>query len=95
MSKDLVDRLRTHVASRGGPTLNSAWQMMADAADRIEELETVCGELYQVVGVLSSKHDDCFDHPDVIKALDNASDNALTHKDLLPFPSTPLPGIVF
>lgn len=36
----IVQRLRDHVAARGGPTLeNGAWQMMLDAADRIEALE--------------------------------------------------------
>lgn len=65
-----------------------------DMRERVDELETVCAELYQVVGVLACKHDDCFEHPDVQKALDNASDHALKHKDLLPFPSTPLPGLV-
>lgn len=51
--------------------------------DRIDELEEVCGEGYQVVGVLAER---CglFDDPAVQKALDNLSDNALTHSDVLP-----------
>lgn len=57
--------------------------------ERIEELEIVCGELYQVIGSLAD-FAGLFDHPDVIRALDNASDNALTHKDLLPWPKVPL-----
>jgi hypothetical protein len=28
-----------HVIKRGGPSLNGAWQMMLDAADRIDQLE--------------------------------------------------------
>lgn len=39
MSDDLVRRLRAHVEDRGGPSGNGAWQMMLDAADRIETLE--------------------------------------------------------
>jgi hypothetical protein len=36
----IIQRLRAHVAARGGPTVaNGAWQMMLDAADRIETLE--------------------------------------------------------
>ena len=35
---DIVKKLRQHVESRGGPTLNGAWQMMLDAADEIEHL---------------------------------------------------------
>lgn len=54
---------------------------------RVDELETVCAELYQVIGTLAHKAD-VFDHPNVIKALDNASDAALTHKDILPFTLT-------
>ena len=40
MGNDLVKRLRSHVVSRGGASIeNGAWQMMLDAADRIMELE--------------------------------------------------------
>jgi hypothetical protein len=53
---------------------------------RIEELKRVCAELYQVIGALSGAHHDCFSHPDVQRALDNASEGRLVHKDLLPFP---------
>lgn len=62
---------------------------IARLKERESELCTVCAELCQVIGNLAD-HGGVFDHPDVIKALDNASDQALTHKDLLPFPSTPL-----
>lgn len=56
---------------------------------RIEELETVCAELYQVIGALAGEFD-CFDHPDVQHALDNASKSRLVHRDLLPWPKSPL-----
>lgn len=51
---------------------------------RIEVLEAVCGEAYQVIGTLSS---DCgrFDDADVIKALDNTSQAQMVHGDVLPF----------
>jgi len=62
---------------------------------RIDELERVCAELYQVIGCLSGKHDDCFDHPDVQRALDNASRARLVHRRLLPWPREPLPGYEF
>jgi len=52
---------------------------------RIEELETLCGELYQVIGTLANAHGDLFDHPAVIKALDNASGAKFIHEDVLPF----------
>jgi hypothetical protein len=36
-NKSLVERLRNHVQDRGGPThQNGAWEMMLEAADRIE-----------------------------------------------------------
>lgn len=57
---------------------------------RKAELERVCAELYQVIGSLSD-YAGVFDHPDVARALDNASDGRLVHKDLLPWPQTPLP----
>ncbi|QDJ35871.1 hypothetical protein CBR67_03955 [Bordetella hinzii] len=46
----------------------------------------VCAELYQVIGSLASDLG-VFDHPKVVKALDNAADHALVHDDVLPFPS--------
>jgi hypothetical protein len=58
---------------------------------RVEELETVCGELYQVLGSLAV-YAGVFDHPDIIRALDNAGRAKLIHKDLLPWPTTPLPA---
>jgi hypothetical protein len=52
---------------------------------RIAELELLCAELYQVIGALAD-HADCFDHPDVQRALDNAAKARLVHRDLLPWP---------
>lgn len=53
---------------------------------RIQELERICGEAYQVIGILAS---DCgrFEGGDVIKILDNASKAKMIHKDVLPFES--------
>jgi hypothetical protein len=56
--------------------------------NRIAELEQVCAELYQVIGSLAD-HAGCFDHPDVQRALDNASKARLVHRDLLPWPKSP------
>lgn len=50
----------------------------------------VCAELYQVLGYLAF-HFDISDHPDVVKAMDNASQHSLIHKDLLPWPKQDLP----
>ena len=55
--------------------------------NRIAELERICAELYQVLGVLAD-HAGCFDHPDVQQALDNKA--KLVHRDLTPWPKTPL-----
>jgi hypothetical protein len=55
-----------------------------------EEAKLVCSELYQVIGSLAD-YAGVFEHPDVQRALNNASDGARTHKDLLPWPKDPLP----
>ena len=57
---------------------------------RLVELERVLGELYQVLGVLAD-YADVYDHPDVQRALDNAARGRMIHRDLLPWPKTPLP----
>jgi hypothetical protein len=57
-------------------------------SNRIAELEQVCAELYQVIGSLAD-HAGCFDHPDVQRALDNASKARLVHRDLIPWPKSP------
>lgn len=46
----------------------------------------VCAELYQVIGSLASDLG-VLEHPQVIKVLDNASEHAMVHTDVLPFPS--------
>ena len=43
----------------------------------------VCAELYQVIGYLAF-HFDISDHPDVVKAMENACEHSFVHKDLLP-----------
>jgi len=55
MDKDIVQALRDHVNSRGGPSKNEngevimkngAWDMMLEAADEIEKLRgVITGEL--------------------------------------------------
>ena len=60
---------------------------MAD--DRVAELETVCAELHAVIGALAAEAG-VYDHPEVARALDNAFECRLVHKDLLPWPKTPL-----
>lgn len=48
---DLVKRLRDHVNVRGGPTMkNGAWDMMLEAADRIDELEAENARLRNAAG---------------------------------------------
>jgi len=60
----------------------------------IDELLTLIGEAYQVVGILA---DECgrFDDPQVTKMMDNLAAGHMVHADILPFPSKPnhlLPG---
>lgn len=57
---------------------------------RVDELKRVCAELYQVIGALAD-YAGVWNHPDVIRAMDNASDGRLTHRDLLPWPRKKLP----
>ena len=49
-----------------------------------DEAEIVCAQCYQVIGYLADQLG-VFDHPAVIKALDNASQAKLIHDDVLPF----------
>jgi hypothetical protein len=53
---------------------------------RINELEMICAEAYQVVGTLL---DDCgrFGDEDGDKILDNLSQHRMIHQDVLPFAS--------
>lgn len=50
---------------------------------RIADLERICAETYQVVGILARSIES--DH--VNKALDNLSQQKLVHEDVLPFPA--------
>lgn len=61
------------------------------AKKRIAELEQVCAELYQVLGIIAD-HASVTDHPDVQRALDNAARGRLVHRNLLPWPKSPLPA---
>lgn len=61
------------------------WQARAALAEQeSDKLKRICGESYQVVGSLASSAG-LFDHPAVIKALDNLSKQELMHDDVLPF----------
>ncbi|EJG5414316.1 hypothetical protein NAD41_000917 [Salmonella enterica] len=51
---------------------------------RIDELETIIAEAYQVVGVLADKAG-VFETDAVEKILDNLSAAAIVHDDVLPF----------
>lgn len=53
-------------------------------ATRIDELEMILAETYQVVGSLAESLG-VFNELPVIKALDNLSAQAMVHKDVLPF----------
>jgi hypothetical protein len=66
--------------------------------NEVDRLRRDCADLYQVIGVLAESHGDLFDHPEVIKALDNASAAAngdpRPHDDLLPFAPLMAPASV-
>ncbi len=59
---------------------------------RIDELERICAELYQVIGVLAY-YAGVSGHIDVNRAMDNASRHRLVHRDLLPWPTKDLPKV--
>ena len=71
--KTLIERYEASLANYSGL-----------AGKRIEELERICAEAYQVVGILA---DECgrFDDDHVIKIMDNLSQQELIHDDVLPF----------
>lgn len=57
---DLVERLRAHVNNRGGASLqNGAWQMMLDAADKIEKLQRRVTVLEMVIQEELDEFDCC------------------------------------
>lgn len=64
------------------------WKERAEKAEaEVERLRRVCAEAYQVIGVLAVE--DLFDHPGVVKMIDNLSFAAdgrpIPHDDVLPF----------
>lgn len=52
---------------------------------RITELEEICAEVYQVVGILADKAGVFETSVAVSKVLDNLSETKMIHKDILPF----------
>lgn len=54
------------------------------AQERIAELEVLCAEAYQVIGILADEAG-VFNTLPVIKILDNLSASQMIHKDVLPF----------
>ncbi|EAB4417366.1 hypothetical protein D7B12_18210 [Salmonella enterica] len=58
---------------------------MAEQAARIQELEEVCAEAYQVVGIMADKLGIFETSEGVEKILDNLSAARLVHDDVLPF----------
>ena len=62
--------------------------------DDAQAARIACAEAHQVLGALAH-HVGLFDHPDVIRALDNLSAAAdgrpVPHTDLLPWPKEALP----
>lgn len=64
----------------------------ARAEESYPDAPMVCAELYQVIGCLAY-HYGIMEHPDVQKALDNASQHKLVHADLLPWPKQDLPDV--
>jgi len=50
----------------------------------VDELKNILAESYQVIGYLASECD-LFDDPQVLKALDNTSQQRMVHDDVLPF----------
>lgn len=52
---------------------------------RIEELETICAEAYQMVGALAVKADVFETSTAVEQMLDNLSEARLVHTEILPF----------
>lgn len=79
----LLQRLKN--ADTHGTPLTLMPQDIRAILARINELEEICAESYQVVGCLAYYADVLPESLAVCKALDNLSDMKLTHKDVLPF----------
>jgi hypothetical protein len=69
----LSDQMRSYAASA-----------VAAAQIHTDELERICAEVYQVVGILADEAGR-FNDPEVTKVLDNLSQQRLVHRAILPF----------
>ena len=92
LSKSKMEAQASNANEGGNPTTEGA-RTSATREASTDELLTLIGEAYQVVGILA---DECgrFDDPHVIKIMDNLATGRMVHADVLPFPSKPnqLPG---
>lgn len=59
---------------------------MTRLSSKLRDYERICGETYQVVGVLAAESNRFMDD-EVTKVLDNLSLQEIVHEDILPFPS--------
>lgn len=78
-----------HQIARKALTRSSPPPTAGREDDYESEIHGVCAELYQIIGSLASEFN-VFDHSEVQRALDNASEGKLVHKDLLPWPKSTL-----
>jgi hypothetical protein len=70
----------------GPGVFKEAADLITKLSKQVDELESVCGEAYQVVGSLLSDVGQ-FESDHGTKILDNLSEARLVHKDVLPWPS--------
>ena len=80
-SKELKEALDRYANQ---PTHETQPNRIAELEAQIDELKTICAETYQVVGFLSDELG-IFDDEEVIKVLDNLSQQKLIHTKILPF----------
>jgi len=85
-----LEKTRQTLKSDGYMVDGSTVQSLTDAVfelkaqeRRIEMLERIIAESYQVIGAMAVG--ESLDNPSVVKALDNASKCELVHDDVLPF----------
>src|SRR5690606_29550409 len=76
--------------NRKTTALNEGLAYIDSLRARVEELEIVCAEAYQVVGALAS-YAGVFCTDDVGRALDNLAQHKRVHSDLLPWPKNAAP----
>ena len=85
LDKELIEALRKEAENHKG---NQSAKLLYASATRLDDLNALCAELYQVIGVLADKAH-AFETTAVEKALDNALAGAngapIPHQDLLPF----------